>query len=173
METRFAGYPETRFTGVGESRFSTIVRPGVAGIVHTHSVAWKVDLEIAGSKNALQVTEVREHESSGLGVEWKADPNEQRFPTKILEQRYVDREGAGRSTFVADPMVPKAWAIVNRNTSSSPEKSALNPRGYRIELLGFSTGQVHSATHPFVQSMPWTKYHLAVTQYQARPQVAP
>eukprot|EP00437_Effrenium_voratum_P006675 CAMPEP_0181435656 /NCGR_PEP_ID=MMETSP1110-20121109/20446_1 /TAXON_ID=174948 /ORGANISM="Symbiodinium sp., Strain CCMP421" /LENGTH=784 /DNA_ID=CAMNT_0023559199 /DNA_START=43 /DNA_END=2397 /DNA_ORIENTATION=+ len=166
VETRFAGYPETRYTGIGERRFSTIVRPDVAGIVHTHSVAWKVDLEIAGSKNALHVTEVREHESDGLGVNWMADPKEKVFPTKILEQRFVEKEGAGLSTFVADPRVPKAWAIVNRNTSSSASGSALNPRGYRIELLSFSTGQVHSATHPFVESMPWTKYHLAVTQYK-------
>lgn len=166
VETRFAGYPETRYTGIGERRFSTIVRPDVAGIVHTHSVAWKVDLEIAGSKNALHVTEVREHESDGLGVNWMADPKEKVFPTKILEQRFVEKEGAGLSTFVADPRVPKAWAIVNRNTSSSASGSALNPRGYRIELLSFSTGQVHSATHPFVDSMPWTKYHLAVTQYK-------
>ena len=167
VETRFAGYPETRYTGVGEERFSTIVRPGVAGIVHTHSVAWKVDLEIAGSKNALHVTEVREHASSGLGVDWKADPNEEQFPTKILEQHYVDREGVGRSTFAADTRVPKAWAIVNRDNSSSALNSALNPRGYRIELLSFSTGQVHSDSHPFVKAMPWTKYHLAVTRYQA------
>ena len=26
-----------------------------------------------------------------------------------------------------------------------------NPRGYRIELLSFATGQVHSASHPFVK----------------------
>ena len=167
VESRFAGYPETRYTGVGEERFSTIVRPGVAGIVHTHSVAWKVDLEIAGSKNALHVTEVREHASSGLGVDWRADPNEEVFPTKILEARYVEREGVGLSTFAADPKVPKVWAIVNRNSSSSAAGSELNPRGYRVELLSFSTSQVHSATHPFVKAMPWTKYHLAVTRYQA------
>jgi len=166
VETRFAGYPETRYPGKGEEVFSTIVRDGVAGIVHTHSVSWKADIEIAGgAKNALHVTEVREHESSGLGVNWKADENEQRFPTKILQQRYVEREGAQASTFVADAHVPKAWAIVNRN-SSVTRGASKNPRGYRIELLSFATGQVHSASHPFVKAMPWTKYHLAVTKYQ-------
>lgn len=165
VETRFAGYPETRYPGKGEEVFSTIVRDGVAGIVHTHSVSWKADIEIAGgAKNALHVTEVREHESSGLGVNWKADENEQRFPTKILQQRYVEREGA-QSTFVADAHVPKAWAIVNRH-SSVTRGASKNPRGYRIELLSFATGQVHSASHPFVKAMPWTKYHLAVTKYQ-------
>ncbi|CAK9013886.1 GTPase Obg (GTP-binding protein Obg) [Durusdinium trenchii] len=164
VETRFAGYPETRFPGKGEEAFSTLVRDGVAGIVHTHSVAWKADIEIAGSKNALHVTEVREHASEGLGVDWKADPKEPSFPTKILQHRYVEREGAN-STFVADTHVPKAWAIVNRNSSVS-RGSHKNPRGYRIELLSFATGQVHGASHPFVRAMPWTKYHLAVTKYQ-------
>ena len=32
----------------------------------------------------------------GLGVNWKADGNEPRFPTKILQHRYVEREGADR-----------------------------------------------------------------------------
>ena len=28
--------------------------------------------------------------------------------------------------------------------------------------------EVHSPSHPFVRAMPWTKYHLAVTKYQAQ-----
>ena len=40
--------PRTRFPGQGEEVFSTLVRDGVAGIVHTHSVAWKADIEVAG-----------------------------------------------------------------------------------------------------------------------------
>lgn len=109
------------------------MRDGVAGIVHTHSVSWKADIEVAGrpqrkrapetprgSRNALHVTEVREHESSGLNVDWKADPKEDRYPTKILQHHYVEREGwftsccgpsgGANSTFVADTHVPKAWA---------------------------------------------------------------
>eukprot|EP00434_Breviolum_minutum_P041387 symbB.v1.2.036815.t2/scaffold5285.1/size28895/2 len=163
---RFAGYPETRYPGVNETSFSTMVRPGVAGMVHTHSIAFKVDLDISGSQNALHVTEVKEVGPTGLGVNGIPDAGEQAFPTKILEEHYVEREGVGVSTFHADPRVPKAWSIVNRKTSASAEGSYLNPRGYRIELLSFATGQVHSASHPFVQSMPWTKYHLAVTKYQ-------
>ncbi|CAK9014216.1 GTPase Obg (GTP-binding protein Obg) [Durusdinium trenchii] len=165
VETRFAGYPETRFPGKGEEAFSTLVRDGVAGIVHTHSVAWKADIEIAGSKNALHVTEVREHASEGLGVDWKADPKEPSFPTKILQHRYVEREGGRSAQLDPSGHVPKAWAIVNRNSSVS-RGSHKNPRGYRIELLSFATGQVHGASHPFVRAMPWTKYHLAVTKYQ-------
>eukprot|EP00438_Fugacium_kawagutii_P022189 Skav206398 [mRNA] locus=scaffold690:164152:167774:+ [translate_table: standard] len=137
VETRFAGYPEcfgcsasTRYPGQGEEVFSTMVRDGVAGIVHTHSVAWKADIEVVGraaglfqsvqsykdwwvvtggAKNALHVTEVREHNSSGhwaaraaegvrlprlileremggLGVNWKADANEQRDLVAPLER---------------------------------------------------------------------------------------
>jgi len=159
----FAGYPETRWAGPGEDRFSTFVRPGVGGIVHSHSVAFKADFDIAGSLNALQVTEVKEHESYGLGLHWKAAPGEVRYPTKVLEQHYVEHEGPGNSTFTADPRVPKAWVIVNRNTSSPP---ASLPRGYRMELTSFSTVQVHSSSHPFSRAMPWTKYHLAVTEYK-------
>jgi len=165
VESRFAGYPETRYPGKGEEMFSTIVRPDVAGIVHTHSMAFKADLDVASGKNALRVTESREHVSDGLGVNWKAKPGEPRYPTKILQHRYVEQEGSGNSTFVADTKVPKVWAIVDRKSSSTHGGHG-NPRGYRIELTSFATTQVLSSSHPFVKALPWTKYHLAVTKYR-------
>jgi len=164
VETRFAGYPETRYPGRGEEWFSTIVRPDLAGMVHTHSISWKADIDISGGKNALKVSEVKEHPSFGLGVDWRADTDEVRYPSKIVEHKYVTHEGRGVSTFVADPRVPKVWAVVDRNSSATAGPPR-NPRGYRVELTSFASTQLHAEDHPFVKAMPWTKYHLAVTKY--------
>mmetsp|Transcript_19298 Transcript_19298/g.35368 ORF Transcript_19298/g.35368 Transcript_19298/m.35368 type:complete len:787 (-) Transcript_19298:190-2550(-) len=155
VQSRFSGYPETRYASRGEERFSTIVRPGVAGIQHTHSIAFKADLDVASGKNALRITESREHVSDSAP----------RYPTRILQHHYVEQEGSGESTFVADPRSPKVWAIVDRNSSSTHGGHG-NPRGYRIELTSFASTQVLLASNPFVKAAPWTKYHLAVTKYR-------
>ena len=52
---RSGSVPRTRFPGQGEDVFSTLVRDNVAGIVHTHSVAWKADIEVAGEGQVRQV----------------------------------------------------------------------------------------------------------------------
>ena len=52
-------YPAARYPSQGEERFSSLVREGVAGIVHTHSVAWKADIEAAMSGDARKCARVR------------------------------------------------------------------------------------------------------------------
>eukprot|EP00928_Gymnodinium_smaydae_P031478 TRINITY_DN23089_c0_g1_i1.p1 TRINITY_DN23089_c0_g1~~TRINITY_DN23089_c0_g1_i1.p1 ORF type:complete len:776 (-),score=98.57 TRINITY_DN23089_c0_g1_i1:174-2501(-) len=158
VATQFAGYPETRWPGQSEDTYSTIVRPHVAGMVHTHSVAFKADIDVSGSSNALRVSEVEKRDVPADVESW------QKWPTKVLTHRYVEKEGNAASTFVADAGKPKAWTIVNRKASATAG-APLNPRGYRVELMSFATKQVHSADHPYTKAMPWSKYHLAVTKY--------
>jgi len=156
--TRFAGYIESRYFDKGlnpeEEKFSTIVRPDLAGPVHSHTVAWKVDFDLAGATtNAFRTTRV-----GTMPVE--LDGNSQQI-SKYLDHQYVEKEGVGHSTFVADPRHPGQWSVVDRSAVSA----AGNPRGYAVTLSTFATTQVLPDDHPFVRAMPFTKYHVAVTKY--------
>lgn len=165
VQTQFAGYIEARYFdqdfNAHEKRFSTILRPGLAGPVHSHTVAFKADFDIAGARaNALSVTSVR-----AGAVETDAESIDgEPLVSKYLAHDYVEREGAGESTFVASPKAPKVWALVDRAAVSRTG----NPRGYAVQLAGFATTQVLPDDHRFTKAMPYTKYHLAVTKYHDR-----
>eukprot|EP00931_Biecheleriopsis_adriatica_P088283 TRINITY_DN62642_c0_g1_i1.p1 TRINITY_DN62642_c0_g1~~TRINITY_DN62642_c0_g1_i1.p1 ORF type:complete len:762 (-),score=88.25 TRINITY_DN62642_c0_g1_i1:169-2454(-) len=151
VHTRFAGYIESRYfdpkSNPQETNFSTILRPGLAGPVHSHLVSFKADLDIAGVRaNALRATQIS---TMHIGDGWES---------KYIQKHDVEREGIGQSTFVADPRKPGNWAIIDRATPG-------NPRGYAITLGTWSNTQVLPDNHPFTRAMPWTKYHLAVTRH--------
>jgi len=163
VHTRFAGFIESRYfdpaSNPGEANFSTIIRPDLAGPVHSHAVSWKADIDVAGARaNALRVTRVRaEPVAAGLAEPAGASP----LISKYLELQDVEREGVGLSTFVADPRHPGQWVVVDRGARSA----AGNPRGYAVTLGTWSTTQVLPDDHPFTRAMPFTKYQLAVTKY--------
>jgi len=162
VHTRFAGFIESRYFdpkgNPEEANFSTIVRPDLAGPVHSHLVNWKADIDIAGVRaNAFRVTKVKVGEVHGLTSAGTRRP----FVSKRLESTYVEQEGEGRSTFVANPQLPGMWSVVDRAATSA----AGNPRGYAVNLNTFATTQVLPHDHPFVKAMPLTKYHIAITKH--------
>lgn len=159
VHTKFAGYIESRYYDPNfnpeEANFSTILRPNLAGPVHSHMVGWKADFDIAGVReNIFKVTSVK---AGVVGLGSTSQP----LVSKYLEQRSVDLEGFGSSTFIADTQHPAAWIIADRSATSP----AGNPRGYAITLSTFATTQVLPENHPFVRAMPYTKYQLALTKY--------
>uniref|UniRef100_A0A7S2JQ83 Amine oxidase n=1 Tax=Zooxanthella nutricula TaxID=1333877 RepID=A0A7S2JQ83_9DINO len=162
VKTQFAGYIESRYFGPHvnpqERNFSTIVRPDLAGPVHSHLVNWKADIDVAGARaNALRLTKVKAGPVPGSTLRGTNAP----LVSKYLEYSLVDREGVGTSTFVAHPEHPTNWAVVDRAATSASG----NPRGYAIALNSFCTTQVLPGDHPFVKAIPLTQYHLAVTKY--------
>lgn len=161
---RFAGYIESRYydadTNPHEKNFSTILKPHLAGPVHSHIVSWKADIDVAGVRaNSLARTQVKVR-----AMEDFAGPRESLgspLLSKYLDRSYVAKEGSGVSTFISDTQHPGYWALVDRNAVSD----AGNPRGYAVTLSTYATGQVLPPSHPFVRSMSYTKYNLAVTRY--------
>ncbi|CAE8592128.1 unnamed protein product [Polarella glacialis] len=152
VHTRFAGYLEARYYdpefNAYEVNYSSIVRPGLAGPIHSHAVCFKADIDVAGVReNTLHTVHV--------GTETVND-----LQSKVLVRHDVEHEGIGESTFVADATKPGHWVIVDRAAKSA----AGNARGYSISLSTWASTQVLSDSHPFTQAMPWTKYHLAVTK---------
>mmetsp|Transcript_61826 Transcript_61826/g.109793 ORF Transcript_61826/g.109793 Transcript_61826/m.109793 type:complete len:750 (-) Transcript_61826:290-2539(-) len=159
VHTRFGGYIESRYYhpdfNPGEVNFSTIIGPNLAGPVHSHLVAWKADIDVAG----VQANTLRHTRVTTMPVEGSFSG--QKLVSKNLVKTDVEREGVDKSTFVANPKNPGVWAVVDRSATSA----AGNPRGYAVTLSSFATLQVLPDNHPFVQAMPFTKYHLAVTRY--------
>lgn len=159
VHTKFAGFIESRYYNPAvnptEVAFSTILRPDLAGPVHSHLVSWKADIDVAGVRaNALRVLRVKTKSVAG-------NAGEPALTSKFIEPEVVEKEGVGLSTFVADPRMPGMWTLVDQKATSA----AGNPRGYAIALSSFATTQVLEDDHPFVRAMPFTKYHLAVTKY--------
>lgn len=155
VHTRFAGYLETRYFNADfnahEANWSSIVRPNLAGPVHSHLIGWKADIDVAGSlANSLRKTSVGIMDLQDAGL-----------VTKYIKKEYISNEGVGSSTFVANPREPGHWAIVDRNAVSA----AGNPRGYAVNLNSMSAVQLYPDDHPFTIANPFTKYHLAVTKY--------
>lgn len=162
VKASFAGYIEARYFderfNPREKSFSTILRPGLAGPVHSHSLNVKADLDIAGVRaNSLQLTRVKAGEIGSGGL-LDGKP----ILTKYIERSFVEQEGVGKSTFVGDPGKPTVWSFVDRNATAPFG----NPRGYSISLASFATTQVLPADHRFTRAVPYTKYHLAVTKYR-------
>jgi len=155
VHTRFAGYLETRYFNqdfnAHEANWSTIIRPNLAGPVHSHLIGWKADIDVAGKlANSLRKTSVE-----------LQDLHDGNLVTKSIKKEYIAKEGVSSSTFVASPRDPGHWAIVDRNAVSA----AGNPRGYGVNLNSMSTVQLYPDDHPFTIANPFTKYHLAVTKY--------
>ena len=156
VSTRFAGYIESRHfdaaAGAGELEYSTRLRADLAGPVHSHIVCFKADLDVGGARaNAARVT----------SVETSAAPTADGHVSKVLRHREIAREGAGRSTLVADPARPGVWSVVDR-AAVSPETG--NARGYAISLGSFASTQTLPDDHPFVRAMPYSKWHVAFTR---------
>lgn len=153
VSVKFAGYVEARHFDPNandyERAYSTILRPDLAGPVHSHNAAFKADVDVAGVReNACRVTSVIVERPPGAAL-----------PSKVLKHRYVADET--ESAFVADPRKPGVWSLVDRNATSA----AGNPRGYAIALGSWATTQVLPDDHPFTLAAPYSKYHLAVTKH--------
>jgi len=162
--TRFCGYIESRWfdptLNPEEANFSTILRPGLAGPVHSHLISFKVDIDVAGVReNAFKLTRVKVGQVPGgrtqFGGERKA------MLSKYLEHEIVSHEGPGVSAMFGNPLHPTAWTIIDRHSTSR----AGNPRGWAVTLNSWSTAQMLPSDHPATKAMPSTKYHIAVTKY--------
>jgi len=150
----FAGYIEARHVGAAnrkqESLYSTILRPDLAGPVHSHAACFKADFDVAGERrNALRITTV------GLD---DGDGGDGGFVNKVL----ATRDEAVENAFVADPRKPGVWTIVDRASVSA----AGNARGFAVQLGSWATTQLLPADHPFTKATAYSKYHFAVTRHR-------
>ena len=152
---------ENPFMGSHRSRdsFGYKVSDYTHGQIHDHMFGFKVDLDILGTENTMEV------------VHWKAGdvvtalrsqvPTVANIPpyflhniTRYIEYEYIEREEAFRLNLD----VPKFWLVVNENEQN---KWGVE-RGYQI-LPHTTASQILTDTHPAMQSLSYTKYHNTIT----------
>lgn len=150
------------FMGLDKSRdaFGYHVSDYMQGLVHDHMFGFKVDLDILGTENTMEVihwrtgdplTAIRSQVPATNQVPSFFQLNE----TKYLEYEYVERE-VGNKIRIDEP---KLWIVVNENTTN---KWGVK-RGYQLKPMT-TTVQTFSDSHPGVPGISFTKYHSAVTK---------
>ncbi|GAB4821559.1 hypothetical protein N2152v2_008605 [Parachlorella kessleri] len=142
-----------------EAPFGTRVHKYVLANIHDHLSGWKVDLDIEGRNNTLQVTEVKtgSYKDALAAIDphaatpgWWTD-----LPLKYTHISTPDAE----TGFKIDLNRPQTFRIVNQNATNKWG----SPRGYAI-VHGATTSQLLPDWHPLTQAAAWTKYNVAVTQ---------
>lgn len=144
----------------GRDSFGYKVSDNTHGQIHDHMFGFKVDLDILGTNNTMEV------------LHWKAGdivtalksqvPNITSVPpyflhniTRYIEYEYIEREEAFRHNLEE----PKFWLVVNENKKN---KWGVE-RGYQI-LPHATASQILTNNHPAMQSLSFTKYHNTVTK---------
>lgn len=161
-----AGYMFTEYYPRNASQalnapFGTHVAPSIVALLHDHLASWKVDLDILGTANSLEVTEIKAgtyaEALASAGVanatrpEWvEPEFDEVRYTTKSI----VRNETAYRPT----PAAPMIMAVVNRD-----ELNAFGvPRGYA--LMTDTTPHQLLRRSPLLKSgLSWTNHSMAFT----------
>jgi hypothetical protein len=135
-----------------EKTFQSVVNTFTSGNVHDHMFHYKVDLDVNGALNSLMASRIK---VGTFNVPWNFDGQLRR--QKYVERVMVEREGVA-STYSEDNRVPTTFMFVN--------ESRLNKwgatRGYGIHV-GSGIWQLLDDT-PWMPSLQWTKYNVAVTQ---------
>ena len=153
---------ENPFMGADKSRdaFGYKVNTNTHGQIHDHMFGFKVDLDILGTDNTMEV------------IHWKtADvltalrsqvPDVDKVPayfknniTRYLQYEYVETESANRINLDE----PKFWVVVNENERNKWGAQ----RGYQIKPLS-TAAQTATDAHPAMPALSFTKYHCTVTK---------
>lgn len=153
---------ENPFMGADKGRdaFGYRVGENTHGQIHDHMFGFKVDLDILGTDNTMEI------------INWKAGdvlsalqsqvPNATEVPpyflhdnTRYIEYEYIEMETAKRINMDE----PKFWVIVNEKERN---KWGVE-RGYRIEPLA-TASQILTNDNPAMPAVSFSKYHCTVTK---------
>lgn len=153
---------ENPFMGSDKSRdaFGFRVNRNTHGQIHDHMFGFKVDLDILGINNTMEV------------IHWKTGdvvtalrsqvPTVNDMPpffkhniTRYIEYEYIERETANRINLDQ----PKFWLVINENERNKWGAE----RGYQIKPLS-TAAQTATDEHPAMPALSFTKYHCTVTK---------
>lgn len=131
------------------NEYSSPVHMFIGGSLHDHTIAWKVDVDIATVANHLVVGEVTPQTFTDFaGRKWSSKKMVETTPTA---------EGAG-TQFVLDPTKPRSVFF------ASEERNAWGAK--RMYKLHINRPHYNVLPHDFeeLRSNKWSKYMLSVTQ---------
>ncbi|WAR03626.1 AOC3-like protein [Mya arenaria] len=150
------------FMGTDKSRdsFGYRVNDFTHGQIHDHMFGFKVDLDIAGTNNTMEVvhwktgdvvTALRSQVPSVNGI----PPYFLNNITRYLEYEIIEREAA----YSIEMSMPKFWTVVNENKRN--KWGAM--RGYHIQPLT-TAAQTLTDAHPALPALSFTRHHCTVTK---------
>jgi Cu2+-containing amine oxidase len=144
----------------GRDAFGFRVSDNAQGQIHDHMFGFKMDLDILGTDNSMEV------------IHWKNDnvlsalrshvPNVPEIPPYFLDNwtRYIEYELTEKETGKRINMdEPEFWIIVNENERNKWG----NMRGYEIKPIS-TAAQTMSDNHPVMPALSFMKYHCAITK---------
>ncbi|NWJ10416.1 AOC3 oxidase, partial [Crypturellus undulatus] len=144
------GYMSSSFLHGDGLRYGNRVWEHTLGTIHTHSINYKVDLDVGGLQNSLVA-----HDMAFEMARAPWNP-EQQMERPRLTKRVLDTED--QAAFRHQSEMPRYiyFAANGKNKWG-------HPRGYRIQLVSFA-GEHMPESSPMERAISWARYKLAVTK---------
>ncbi|XP_061874897.1 membrane primary amine oxidase-like isoform X2 [Colius striatus] len=144
------GYPSSSFLHGDGLRYGNRLWEHTLGTVHTHSVNYKVDLDVGGVKNSLVA-----HDMAFEMARAPWNP-EQQIERPRLTKKVLDTED--QAAFRLQEKMPRYIYFA----ANSKNKWG-HQRGYRIQITSFAGDHLPEASS-MERAISWARYQLAVTR---------
>ncbi|XP_035203727.1 membrane primary amine oxidase isoform X2 [Oxyura jamaicensis] len=144
------GYASSSFFHGDGLRYGNRVWEHTLGTIHTHSINYKVDLDVGGVKNSLVA-----HDMAFEMARAPWNP-EQQIERPRLTKRVLDTED--QAAFRLQSKIPRYIYFA----ANSKNKWG-HQRGYRIQIVSFAGDHVPEASS-MERAISWARYKLAVTR---------
>uniref|UniRef100_A0A8B9E2Y8 Amine oxidase n=1 Tax=Anser cygnoides TaxID=8845 RepID=A0A8B9E2Y8_ANSCY len=144
------GYPSSSFLHGDGLRYGNRVWEHTLGTIRTHSINYKVDLDVGGVKNSLVA-----HDMAFEMARAPWNP-EQQIERPRLTKRVLDTED--QAAFRLQSKIPRYIYFA----ANSKNKWG-HQRGYRIQIVSFAGDHVPEASS-MERAISWARYKLAVTR---------
>ncbi|XP_042533175.1 amiloride-sensitive amine oxidase [copper-containing] [Dipodomys spectabilis] len=146
------GYVHATFYTPEGLRYGTRLHTHLLGNIHTHLVHYRVDLDVAGTKNSFQTLQMK---LENITNPWS--PRQQLVQPFLKQKRYLHERQAA---FHYDQALPKYLLF------TSPQKNPWgHTRSYRLQIHSMAE-QVLPLGWREEQAITWARYPLAVTKHQ-------
>ncbi|XP_070623241.1 diamine oxidase [copper-containing] isoform X2 [Erythrolamprus reginae] len=154
LETKVhaTGYVHASFYTPEGDHYGTRLHAHLLGNVHTHLVHYKIDLDVAGTANSFETVDVA---FENISLPWQ--------PGHRLVQPRLKREPHLRERQAAFPIgkpLPRYFLVTNPGRRNRWGQ----PRSYRLQLNSHA-GLVLPRRWKEENGVPWSRYHLAMTQH--------
>ncbi|XP_032081748.1 primary amine oxidase, lung isozyme-like [Thamnophis elegans] len=150
VRVHVTGYIQTSFYFCNAKDFGNRVQERVLGIILTHNIHFKVDLDVGGVENTLVVNDMA---FETMQVPWSPEHNIHRMK---MVRKVLDTET--KAAFRLHDNVPRYIYFASNRTNKWGHE-----QGYRIQLVSFS-GDHLPELDPMEPGLSWGRYKLAVTK---------
>uniref|UniRef100_A0A8D2JHA4 Amine oxidase n=2 Tax=Varanus komodoensis TaxID=61221 RepID=A0A8D2JHA4_VARKO len=154
LETKVhaTGYVHASFYTPEGLRYGTRLQDHLLGNIHTHLVHYKVDLDVAGTKNSFETVDIA---FENVSLPWQ--PGQ-----RVLQPRLEHRPRASErlAAFPFGRPLPRYLVLYN----GARRNRWGHPRSYRVQLRSHAD-RVLPRNHREERGVTWSRYHFAVTQH--------